>query len=218
MSGILALMLVTGLTSSSEPHVADSPGPPTITIALYDYAGLPADWVGQARNEMARIYLEIGVGIRWWDPASASVGGHTLTSAQRAVAVTLPAHTLLVLIRSRSDWAQKNLAQGVIGFASGTAEERGRVVQLFSDGMEQFPALYRARLLGHLMAHEVGHLLLPIQSHSPQGLMRALWSRTDVDLAQNGRLRFTPEQAALIRTRVSQLAEESRTAEHQVVP
>jgi hypothetical protein len=57
------------------------------------------------------------------------------------------------------------------------------------------------------MAHEVGHLLLPIQSHSSRGLMRAHWDRNDLELAQEGRLRFTGEQADLIRSKLSRRAE-----------
>ena len=37
-----------------------------------------------------------------------------------------------------------------------------------------------ARLLGFAVAHEVGHLLLGTNTHAAAGLMRAVWSRSDI--------------------------------------
>ena len=37
--------------------------------------------------------------------------------------------------------------------------------------------------------------------------MRALWNREDLERAQHGLLRFTPEQATLIRSRATLLAQ-----------
>lgn len=37
-----------------------------------------------------------------------------------------------------------------------------------------------ARLLGFAVAHEVGHLLLGTNTHAASGLMRAIWSRGDL--------------------------------------
>jgi hypothetical protein len=42
----------------------------------------------------------------------------------------------------------------------------------------------RIALLGHAIAHELGHLLMASNVHGPIGLMRAFWS---VDEVRNGR-------------------------------
>jgi hypothetical protein len=56
-------------------------------------------------------------------------------------------------------------------------------------------------VLAYAVAHEIGHLLLGDQAHSPQGLMRARWTANDfLAMAQN-RLRFTPEQVKELRER-----------------
>jgi hypothetical protein len=60
----------------------------------------------------------------------------------------------------------------------------------------------RAALLGNIMAHEIGHLLLGIGSHSSRGIMRFPWKRREVELADKGWLRFTPQQAERIRAQV----------------
>lgn len=56
-------------------------------------------------------------------------------------------------------------------------------------------------VLAHVMAHEIGHLLLPY-GHSSTGLMRANWDVADLRRAVYRQLKFTPEQAALIRAKL----------------
>jgi hypothetical protein len=60
----------------------------------------------------------------------------------------------------------------------------------------------RAVLLGHLMAHETGHLLLGPNSHSPKGIMCAVWRPEELRNAAQGVLLFTPEQSKLLRAKL----------------
>jgi hypothetical protein len=189
MSGLLAAILVANLQLASKP--------PTIAVTVLDDAGVPAEWLRQAKGEIERIYREIEVEIVWWDPGrpeSQRDGG------------TVPHNLLTVAIRRNSTSLRDALPENTMGMASGTALERGRVAYVFYGQTEQFSPLVRGRFLGHFMAHELGHLLLPQYSHSATGLMRARWNREDLDRAQHGLLRFTPEQAALIRSRATALA------------
>jgi hypothetical protein len=52
------------------------------------------------------------------------------------------------------------------------------------------------------MAHEMGHLLLPANSHSQGGVMRADWDSEHLLRMVKGVLQFTPEQGELIRSHV----------------
>ena len=182
MSGLLAAVLVANLQLVSKP--------PTISVAVLDDAGVPPEWLRQAKGELERIYREIEVELVWWDPSRPDVPNNLLT----------------VAIRRNSTSLQDALPDNTMGIASGTASERGRVAYVFYGQTEQFTPLVRGRFLGHFMAHELGHLLLPQYSHSATGLMKARWNREDLERAQYGVLRFTPEQAALIRSRANALA------------
>jgi hypothetical protein len=53
-----------------------------------------------------------------------------------------------------------------------------------------------ADVLAHVMAHEVGHLLLGPGGHGEKGIMRATWSRVELKGTQNGSLRFTVAEVA----------------------
>jgi len=48
------------------------------------------------------------------------------------------------------------------------------------------------KLLGCVLAHEIGHLLLGTTAHSPEGIMIANFGEAEVLRAAQRRLRFTP--------------------------
>ena len=62
-------------------------------------------------------------------------------------------------------------------------------------------------ILGHVIAHEIGHLLLPYNSHARTGLMRGGWDTQQAMRAATGALTFTPKEAALILERLQNLSE-----------
>jgi len=56
-------------------------------------------------------------------------------------------------------------------------------------------------VLDYAAVHEIGHLLLGDQAHTPRGIMKAHWNRNDyVDMSQ-GRLQFSDEQIRQLRSR-----------------
>jgi len=59
------------------------------------------------------------------------------------------------------------------------------------------------QILGNVIAHELGHLLLGANSHTPQGLMRAHWSRDQLLATDLSQLRFSDQQCRQIRNSVA---------------
>ena len=64
-------------------------------------------------------------------------------------------------------------------------------------------------ILGGVIAHELGHLLLGSDGHSASGIMQPRWDPNQVRLLMMGTLQFTPEQ-----TKRMILAAQART-EHE---
>jgi len=94
----------------------------------------------------------------------------------------------------------QGLGDSVMGTAiSGATEARGRIAYIFYDRIERFAVSQQtpvARGLGHVMAHEVGHLLIGVNSHSEQGLMMPNWN------PRGSRIQtFTASQVQQIRRR-----------------
>jgi len=174
-----------------------------ISVAVLDDARVPGEWLRQAKNELERIYREIDVNIVWVGPDLPSSRGDQ---------ASVPQGLLTIAIRRNAASLQKKLSEDATGITSGTAAERGRVAYVFYDRAERFTPLHRGKYLGHFMAHELGHLLLPQYAHSVTGLMRAQWNRDDLERAQHGKLGFTPEQGSLIRSRATRLGVAARDA------
>lgn len=65
-----------------------------------------------------------------------------------------------------------------------------------------------AIVLGHIIAHEIGHLLLSRDAHSIGGIMSAT---LNTQFAARGLLWFSPAEAAVARVRVAGLVERHDT-------
>src|SRR5689334_18016613 len=57
-------------------------------------------------------------------------------------------------------------------------------------------------ILGHVISHELGHLLLHTNMHSPGGLMAADWTPQDFYAIRHSKLLFTQSEAAILRRAV----------------
>jgi hypothetical protein len=56
----------------------------------------------------------------------------------------------------------------------------------------------KGQILGHVIAHEVGHVLLNQQVHSAHGIMRAEWDIADFRDMTSGMLLFSSQQAEFL--------------------
>jgi hypothetical protein len=62
----------------------------------------------------------------------------------------------------------------------------------------------RGVLLGAMMAHEIGHLLLGVNSHSREGIMSIPWDPRMLHQVDLGQLGFTAAQASALRAEALQ--------------
>ena len=56
----------------------------------------------------------------------------------------------------------------------------------------------RAALLAHVLVHEIGHLLIRTNAHSPEGVMKAHWSKADCTRMAYRPLPFLPDDVEMI--------------------
>jgi hypothetical protein len=143
-----------------------------------------------AEDDAAAIFAAAGVRLVWLDEASASNQPFDVTIK---IAVGVKPGML------------PNTAVGdqSLGFAAVKATGdgiRGHLAWVFFDQVETHAEHHHiqiSRLCGLVIAHEIGHLLLPA-GHSEQGLMRATW-----DLRAGLLQYFTEPQVAAIRARLA---------------
>jgi hypothetical protein len=155
----------------------------TIQLQLINDANVPADVLDAARHEVAAIYARAGMKVVW-DESTADV------PPVLRFAVKIVPHSL----------GYGDAKPHVMGVA--LRETRGTLVYVFSGRVEYFARAQRIRngtMLAHVIAHEIGHLLLPKGWHSRRGLMRGTWDRAQVEDAARGALTFTPDEVRIIR-------------------
>jgi hypothetical protein len=69
-----------------------------------------------------------------------------------------------------------------------------------------------ASLLGHVAAHEIGHLLLGSNSHAAAGIMHAHWTAEELASAKVGSLVFLEKESRRMRARLATATQASKEA------
>jgi hypothetical protein len=73
--------------------------------------------------------------------------------------------------------------------------------------------LHPERVLGHVLAHEIGHMLLGA-NHSSKGIMRGAWGRDDLKLMGVGILDFSNDQGAQLRAALLRRAAQQEASQN----
>ncbi len=191
-----ALILFLTMSSLLPERVWAGEAPRVLRLQVSEYVGLPEGALARAQEQVDRIFGRVGVVPVWVD--SEVCGDNPALSSCR------PWIRLHILPRSFAVWDTS-----VMGLADNEAG-LGPTAYIFYDRLrclvERHTPEHQRRstiavALGHVIAHELGHLLLPtVNDHSPVGVMQARWASDELHDARKGRLGFTGEQARLIRT------------------
>src|SRR5262249_28660129 len=96
-------------------------------------------------------------------------------------------------------FARKSHTMGAANLGGISAQVFDDRVSFFAKALStttSFPFPAKSVVLGHAIAHELGHLFN--LSHSDAGIMKAEWDCDDYRLAANRNLRFVPEESRSI--------------------
>jgi hypothetical protein len=196
MSVWMIAAALAGASDASAWEGAETEAALTVWAHVTDYANLSRKKLEGAQAHATAAYRAAGLDVVWslglWSPDAESP-----SIDFRRIDVRI-----VILSREMADnkCRAARLDDGVLGLAiSGATEARGRIVYIFYDRIYHMAAFHNTSIqhgLGHVMAHEIGHVLLGVNSHSAEGLMRAAWKPWD------GRVQtFTSNQVLHIRHR-----------------
>lgn len=190
------------LAEAPGAQLVDQPTPdsePRVTLLIYNYAHLDSASLAGTQQVVAAIFEGAGVETDWIDCPLSPVDFEKYPACQRPARTT----DFVVRLMTASMAAKLPMADGPLGFAQRCPDvERACVANIFYARVDELAARSDARtprILAHAIAHEVGHLLLGPNAHSPRGLMRGVWSREDLKLMCWSHLLFTPQQSGQIR-------------------
>jgi hypothetical protein len=171
------MVVAIALTVVRMADAAETGQPLTIDLQMRNDARVPAHVLERSRDEVTRIFAAAGLAVRWTE--------------------TAPRFTVHIVAQVLGF---DRAASPVMGAALRTAN--GSTAQVFVRQVRDFARAYEVELgtmLAYVIAHEIGHLLMPGNAHSPTGVMQAEWARALVRDAARGSLTFTEAQAARIR-------------------
>lgn len=175
-------------------------------VRVYDYAQVPPRVLAMGEAQVEMIFRQAGVDVNWEnltppeDPSQAKpVSPHPAGSAGID----------LRLVR-RFESSAPMLRYDSMGFA--VPPDTAAISLEWVDKFASLGIAEEYQVLGAAMAHEIGHLFLGSNSHSPVGIMRAGWKEEDLLKASQARLTFTPDQARRILAEVRRRQEQHQTA------
>jgi hypothetical protein len=189
---LLAILGSIALAYGAGTAVIAETAPPAITVRVRDTAGVPEDVLAEAREDVTQIFRQAGVTISWTTPESMCAASNAARQA---------ALTVAILSSEQAARMDSGVTDDRVGFAAPSTAGSGQVAYVFYDRIDVLAEVngwHQARILAIAMAHEVGHLLLPYDVHSVDGVMRADWTNADMQLAQRNLLFFTQEEGNLL--------------------
>jgi len=175
---IPALVVALIALGPSRVCAADRTESIRVSVRLENHANVPVYIMRPAEHQVTRIFAAAGIQIVW-DGKEPS------------------ARTLAVLLLSGK------MSDGLIGphisdpAVLAEAHRESSRAYIFTERVFAMASRTDGNIgdaLGNLIAHEMGHLLLPERGHSPTGIMEPGYEFRNLSAR-----RFTPEQAALIR-------------------
>jgi hypothetical protein len=161
-----------------------------VTVQLYDYAAVPYRTLAEAEQEASRIFRKAGVELLWMQCSPLQNNAcEQVEKSMRFVVKILPETMAVHLHRPR----------GVLGV---TVQQFAFIFFDRAQGLCAVERLSLSVILGYVMAHELGHMVLGQHSHSRSGIMMQTAQKDALTQAVMGLLVFTSQQAADMRTRL----------------
>jgi hypothetical protein len=167
-----------------------------ISVLVYDYAGVAPGILAGAEHQADRILNQAGVRAVWLD---CSVKPGKLDEKSICRSGLGNQNIVLRLLTRHLPTRSQDVAFGFAvspGLASVYYGDAALMAERQNFRSELPP------LLGCLMVHEIGHLLLNSFGHSPTGVMQAEWGPMQLRQSLTGLMTFTPAQSRIIREQV----------------
>ena len=139
--------------------------------------GADASMMYRGQATAAQILKQAGVRLEWRGDEGACAGG-------RGLVVTV----------SRATPVDQH--PGALAYA--LTFERTHIVLLYDRVLNAASPAVTPYLLGHVLAHEIVHMLQGIEQHSAGGVMKARWDNRDYADMQRGGLKLTKDDIELI--------------------
>jgi hypothetical protein len=168
----------------------------SLTVRVFNYAEVSPGTLVSAERGANQILAAAGLQVVWLDCLGKGQAVGSKAVCEMGWSPELPSVRLL------SGQVTKQFHGLEFGFSSVPVLATVNYEHIASRALRDNSPSEASTLLGCVIAHELGHLILRSHSHSSAGIMQSHWDRDQIHQAQTGNLRFAPEQAVQIRENV----------------
>jgi hypothetical protein len=187
-----SLLVVLGLDLASDFLARAAEPDPTLTVRVINYTEATPATMAKAQYQAGGILGEAGLHAIWLDCPLGQAAGVLRDPCQR------PLKPTEIVLRVLSDHLRNGIRDDAFGFAVLPVLASVYYEHAMGLARREGAEFEVSTILGCVMAHEIGHLLLGSNSHSDTGIMKGQWGRKQVSQILKGCLRFTPQQSKLI--------------------
>src|SRR5262245_12520336 len=190
----IVLVVVAAATLFVRPAMAQETA--KITVVVYNRSTMQASVLVAGQSVGQKILREADVESTW---INCPVLSTPEANPNCREASNHPKLILTIVPR----WTGPQRGSESMGLAVEVEDRIGSYCYVFQERLEQLAAAKHvspARLLGHAMAHEIGHLLKGSNSHSATGLMSRHWYADELRAVTMGSLSFTNDDALVMPT------------------
>jgi hypothetical protein len=176
------------LVFSGVPVFAATFPEPHLELSAYNQAKVESSVWNAAAEIVISVFREVGTSLVWSNcpgPACPERFGPT---------------SLVVKVNRRENMPPMNWPNGACGVALASADSGVYAFIDYGCVVASGRTAGVGSILGHAIAHEIGHLLLGGRSHSTAGLMKKRWGVAEHTLMQQRRLSFQLQEAEQIRS------------------
>jgi hypothetical protein len=200
----LSLAFWTAVTAAKAQSFSGA----VLTVRVYNHAGVPDKIVWDAQQVAGKILRKAGIGTIWIACLKEEADRYRACRTAPGVA-----DVILLIVSRPMEVPGAGPEAGGLALPLGDDSSVGRAYAFYprvEEAVRRYGRMGPATLLGHVIAHEIGHLLLGPAAHAPLGIMRLWWWPEDLQRIATGKLLFFPDQARAMQ------AELSRRAEHEM--
>jgi len=145
-----------------------------LIVRIYNSFGVPRQELATTQGVAETIFREAGIRIVWRECRTPS--GPSAESRDECGEVLQPAEVIARIVTTPRVQGRRSSAFGYSLVDTETGV--GMLSTVLADRITEVAArlrIHRASLMGRALAHEIGHLLLGTNAHTPDGLMRRDW-------------------------------------------
>jgi hypothetical protein len=193
---VIAVLAGTGVTFAADRRVAPEAADLSrarVQVRVYDTTVMPAADQKVALRAATGVLAAAGIDVTWLSCDGQSAGGCDVPLERGELSVRF-----VRLAASPSKGGVLQLGYSLVDTSIG----EGALATVYVDRVQWLSAQAAAdtpTVLGFAVAHEIGHLLLGTNAHAASGLMRAVWTRSELQHAQLSDWLFSPGEGASMR-------------------